>query len=146
MSEELKYGELTQKIIGCAMKVHSKMKNGYNELVYSRCLAIEFDKAGIKYQKELELPIYYDEIMVSKRRVDFMVEDKVVVELKAITELTNENLAQGLNYLECHQLEIGLLINFGSKSLQFKRLINQRKLQALKNVVNPIQNLINPRS
>jgi GxxExxY protein len=146
MSEELKYGELTQKIIGCAMKVHNKMKNGYNELVYSRCLAIEFDKAGIKYQKELELPIYYDEILVSKRRVDFMVEDKVVVELKAITDLTNENLAQGLNYLEYHQLEIGLLINFGSKSLQFKRLINQHKLQALKNVVNPIQNPINPRS
>ena len=146
MSEELKYGELTQTIIGCAMKVHSKMKNGYNELVYSRCLAIEFDKAGIKYQKELEVPIYYDEIMVSKRRVDFMVEEKVVVELKAITDLTNENLAQALNYLECHQLEIGLLINFGSKSLQFKRLINQHKLRDLKNPVHPIQNPINPRS
>ena len=128
MSKELKYGELTEKIIGCAMKVHSKMKNGYNEVVYSRCLAIEFDKAGIKYQKELEVPIYYDEIIVSKRRVDFMVEEKVVVELKAITDLTNENLAQGLNYLECHQLEVGLLINFGTKSLQFKRLINKHKL------------------
>ena len=109
-----------------------------NEVVYSSCLAIEFDKARIKYQKELEVPIYYDDIVVSKRRVDFRVENKVVVELKAITDLTNENLAQGLNYLECHQLEVGLLINFGSKSLQFKRLINQHKLQALKKIVNPI--------
>ena len=75
-----------------------------------------------------------------------MVEEKVVVELKAITDLTNENLAQALNYLECHQLEIGLLINFGSKSLQFKRLINQHKLRDLKNPVHPIQNPIHPRS
>ena len=142
----LLHADITEKIIGCAMKVHSKMKNGYSELVYSRCLAIEFERAGIMYQKELEVPIYYDGILVSKRRVDFMVENKVVVELKAIADLTNENLSQGLNYLECHQLEVGLLINFGSKSLQFKRLINQQKLQGIKNPDNPSLNPINPRS
>jgi GxxExxY protein len=123
------------------------MKNGYSALVYSKCLAIEFDKAGIKYQKELEEPIYYDRIIISKRRVDFMVENKMVGEIKAIIELTSENLAQALNYLECRKLEVGRLINFGSKSLQFKRLINQHQLQDLRHPINTaIQNPINPRS
>lgn len=127
MESGLKHGDITQKIIGCAMKVHTKMKNGYNEGIYSKCLAIEFDKVKIKYQRELDIPVYYEEVIVGRRRVDFMVEEKVVVELKAIAELTDQNLAQALNYLECHRLEIGLLINFGAKSLQFKRLINQER-------------------
>lgn len=126
MEKELKYGDMTQKIIGCAMKVHARMRNGYNELIYSRCLQIEFDQQGMKYQKELEVPVLYEETVVGKRRVDFMVEDKIVVELKAIADLTDHHLAQTLNYLEHHKLEIGLLINFGSKSLQFKRVINPK--------------------
>jgi GxxExxY protein len=136
METSLKYGDITQKIIGCAMKVHNKMRNGYNEAIYSKCLAIEFDKADIKYQRELDVPVYYEEIIVGRRRVDFMVEEKVVVELKAIAELTDQNLAQALNYLECYRLEIGLLINFGTKSLQFKRLINQEKTVQQKNPAN----------
>jgi GxxExxY protein len=139
MESGLKYGDITQKIIGCAMKVHSKMRNGFNEAIYSKCLAIEFEKVNINYQRELDIPVYYDEIIVGRRRVDFLVEEKVVIELKAVAELTDQHLAQGLNYLECYQLEIGLLIKFGAKSLQFKRLINQYAID-LKNRVNPKTN------
>lgn len=119
------------------MTVHRKMKAGYSELIYSRCLAIEFDKIKLAHKKELELPIYYDEAVVGKRRVDFMIEDKIVVELKAITELADKELNQALNYLENHRLEVGLLINFGGKSLQFKRLINQKAALTQKNPANP---------
>src|SRR5688572_5783329 len=81
MGQELKYADITEKIIGCAMHVHRKMKAGYSELIYSRCSAIEFDKIHLAYKKEFELPIWYDEITVGKRRIDFMVDDKIVVEL-----------------------------------------------------------------
>jgi GxxExxY protein len=145
MGSNLKYGDLTEKIIGCAMTVHKKMGPGYNEVIYSRCLAIEFDKAALKYQRELEWPVFYDEIVVGKRRVDFFVEEKISVEIKAIHELSNKELAQGLNYLESHKMEIGLLLNFGAKSLQFKRLINEQKLVQQKSPDNPIQNPVNPR-
>lgn len=140
MNEHLKYSDITEKVIGCAMRVHQKMKNGYLESVYQNCLAIELDKAGVQYTKEVELPIYYEEVKVGKRRVDFLIEEKIVVELKAQVELTNAHLAQGLNYLETHNLEIGLLINFGAKSLQFRRLINERKLQQK----NPEKSITNP--
>ena len=123
----LKYEELTGKIIGCAMKVHRKMGRGYRELIYSRCLAIEFKKAGINFQKEYERPIFYYDDVVGKKRVDFVIEDKISLEIKAITELTENELNLALNYLESHQFQHGLLINFGSKSLQFKRLINDFK-------------------
>jgi GxxExxY protein len=139
MVPALKYADITEKIIGCAMTVHRKMKAGYSELIYSRCLAIEFDKINLSYKKELELPIYYDETSVGKRRVDFMVEDKIVAELKAIAELTDKELNQALNYLENHRQEVGLLLNFGAKSLQFKRLISQKRASALINPVNPLK-------
>ena len=87
--------------------------------------------------QEVEMPIYYDGISVGKRRVDFMAEEKIIVEIKALSDLTDQYLAQGLKYLETHQLETGLLINFGAKSLQFKRQINQQKLSAKNNPVNP---------
>jgi GxxExxY protein len=135
MNQPLKYADITQKIIGCAMKVHQKMKNGYVESVYQKCLAIELTKSEIKFRQEVEMCIYYDE-MVGKRRLDFLVEEVIAVEIKAFGELTDAHLAQGINYLETQGLEIGLLINFGSKSLQFKRLINQKKLVA-KNPANP---------
>ena len=110
MANNLKYGDLTEKIIGCAMTVHRKMGTGYSELIYSRCFAIELEKAGLKFIKEMEWPVYYEETIVGKRRVDFMVEDKIVVEIKALQEIGNKELAQGLNYLESHKIEIGLLI------------------------------------
>ena len=138
MPDSLKYSDVTQKIIGCAMIVHSKMRSGYMEAVYQKCLAIELKKAGLRFMQEVEMSIYYDGICVGKRRVDFMVEEKIIVEIKALYDITDQHLAQGLNYLETHHLEIGLLINFDAKSLQFKRLINQQKSLAENNPVNPM--------
>ena len=119
--------ELTHKIIGCAMKVHSKLGNGFQEVIYQRCLAIELQKAGLNFEREQEKMIFYDEIEVGTRRVDFLVENKVLVELKAIINLDDVHLAQAINYLEAYNFNIGLLINFGSKSLQFKRLLHKNK-------------------
>ncbi|MGV3656843.1 MAG: GxxExxY protein [Chitinophagaceae bacterium] len=137
MLQELKLNELTQKIIGCAMTIHRKMRNGYVEAVYGKCLAIEMKKTGVEFVQEGEVPIYYDETIVGKRRGDIIIEQKVMVEIKAMTEITDAHVAQILNYLETHHFEIGLLINFGAKSLQFKRLIHQRKTQHAKNPINP---------
>ena len=132
IKEEFKYSDITEKIIGCAMKVHQRMRNGYQELIYHRCLIIEFRKIALSFLNEIELPIFYDEIEIGKRRVDFLVENKVVVEIKAQSELTDTHLAQALNYLEALNLEIGLLINFGSKSLEVRRLINNKYKPSLK--------------
>ena len=121
-----KYEDLTRRIIGCAMNVHSTLGNGFQEVIYQRCLAIELGEAGLDFARELEIPIYYKGHQVGTRRVDFLVENKVMVELKAIIQLEDTHLAQGLNYLEAYNLEIGLLINFGSKSLVFKRLHNKK--------------------
>jgi GxxExxY protein len=124
IKNEYKHSEITARIIGSAMKVHQKLRSGYQEVIYQRCLCIEFDKAGIKYQQEREMPIYYDGIEVGKRRVDFLIEDKVVLEIKALSEFTDTCLAQALNYLEVLGLEVGLLLNFGAKSLEIKRIAN----------------------
>lgn len=126
IKEEYKFSEITSKVIGCAMKVHQKMRNGYQEIIYHRCLVIEFKKEGIVFQEEMELPIFYEETEVGRRRVDFLVDKKVVLEIKAVSELNDIHLAQALNYLEGLNLEIGLLLNFGSKSLEIKRLINNK--------------------
>ncbi len=126
-SEEYKYSDITRKIIGAAMKVHSTLGNGFQEVIYQRALAIELGKQGLDFQREFEMPIYYDGEEIGTRRVDFMVEGKVMVELKAITQLEDVHLAQALNYLEAYKLEIGLLINFGAKSLEYKRLIKNVK-------------------
>ena len=127
---EYKYSELTAKVIGCAMKVHQKMRSGYPEQIYHRCLITEFSKEAISFQQEVEMPIYYDETLVGKRRADFLIENKVVLEIKAMAELTDAHLAQALNYLEGMNLEIGLLLNFGSKSLEIKRIINNKARQS----------------
>ena len=121
MTDESKFrhGELTHKIIGLAMKVHSAMGPGFQEFVYQRCLAIEFKLNNIAFLDEFEMPIHYLGIQVASRRVDFYVEDSVMVELKAKGKLEDEHLAQALNYLEAHNLKIGLLLNFGAKSLEY---------------------------
>ena len=120
----MKYADVTGKIIGCAMNVHSTLGNGFQEVIYQRCLSLEFDNAGLQYQRELEIPIYYSGVDVGSRRADFIVEDKVLVELKAISELTDSHTAQIINYLEAYKREVGLLINFGEKSLVFRRFVN----------------------
>jgi len=123
---EYKYSELTGKIIGSAMEVHKILGNGFQELIYQRALHIEFSNSNISAVREVEMPIHYKGEKVGTRRVDFLIEDKISVEIKSITKLEDVHLAQAINYLEAYDLEIGLLINFGSKSLEFKRLINSK--------------------
>ena len=117
--------ELTYKIIGCALKVHNTLGNGFQEVIYQRCLAIELEKKGLIYEREKEMPIYYEGFEVGTRRADFIIEEKIMVEIKAIIQLEDVHLAQGLNYLTAYNLETGLLINFGSTSLQTKRLFKK---------------------
>ena len=109
------------------MKVHNTLGNGFQEVIYQRCLALEMEKQGLQFQREMEMPIYYGGVEVGQRRVDFLVEGKIMVELKAITELEKVHIAQALNYLEAFYLEIGLLINFGGTRLTFRRLIKERR-------------------
>ncbi len=118
--------KLTHSVIGCAMKVHSTLGNGFQEVIYQRCLAIELKKACISFLREKEMNIYYDGIEVGTRRVDFLIEDTLTVELKAVTALDDVHLAQAMNYLEAYNYEYGLLINFGARSLQFKRVMNKK--------------------
>lgn len=91
-------------------------------------MAIELEKQGLRFARELEMKIFYEGVEVGTRRVDFLVEDCIMVELKALTKLEDVHLSQALNYLEAYKLETGLLINFGSKSLEFKRVTNEYKV------------------
>ena len=120
----MKYEELTHKIIGCAMKVHSVLGNGFQEIIYQRALAIEMQKQGLDFQREMEMTIFYDGIDIGTRRVDFFVESVIMVELKSLLQLEDVHLAQAMNYCQAYDLPIGLLINFGAKSLEFKRVYN----------------------
>jgi GxxExxY protein len=122
IKEQYLHSELTGKIIGCAMQVHSALGNGFQEVIYQRALAIEMHQQGLHFSREHEMDIYYKGEHIGTRRVDFFVEDKVMVELKAVIQLEDVHLAQAINYLEAYGLEVGLLINFGSRSLQFKRV------------------------
>ena len=107
------------------MKVHSALGSGFQELIYQRALEIEMYDCGLSFSREHEMPIFYKQKQVGIRRVDFLVESLISVELKAVAKLEDAHLAQAINYLEAYNLEIGLLINFGAKSLQYKRLINK---------------------
>jgi len=123
-----KHSDLTAKIIGCAMKVHRTLGDGFQEVICQRSLAVEMTRQGLHFRRELEMTIYYEGVEVGTRRVDFLVADIVMVELKAVSKLDDNHLAQGLNYLEAYKLEIGLLLNFGAKSLDFHRITNEYKL------------------
>lgn len=135
INKEYKYSEITGKIIGCAMRVHSALGNGFQEVIYQRALEIEMADEGLSFSREHKMPIYYKEQQIGTRRVDFLVEDVVSVELKALTALEDVHLAQAINYLETYDLEVGLLINFGSKSMEHKRIVNRKFNQ--KNQGNP---------
>ncbi len=126
IKEQYKYSELTSKIIKCAMTVHSALGNGFQEVIYQRALEIELREADITFNREFEMPIYYKQQQIGTRRVDFLVEGVVSVELKAITKIEEVHFAQAINYLEAYNLEIGLLINFGETSLKFSRLNNKK--------------------
>jgi GxxExxY protein len=125
LMEELKYKDITEKIIGASFDVHSFLGNGFQEVIYQRALAYEMSQRNLEFAREIEQQIFYKDLPepIGTRRADFVVEDKVLVELKAVKELENVHMAQILNYLKAYRLEVGLLINFGSKSLTFKRLV-----------------------
>lgn len=130
MFNEDDINNLTHKIIGCAMQVHRVLGNGFQEVIYQRSLAIEMGYAGLEFEREKEMKILYRNIEVGTRRVDFFVEEKVMVELKAVEKIEDVHKAQAINYCEAYNIADGLLINFGGKSLEFKRVYN-------KNLVNP---------
>jgi GxxExxY protein len=123
---QFKYEEITKKIIGAAMKVHAALGNGFQEVIYQRALEIEFSKWELGFEREFSMPIFYDGQLIGERRVDFFVEGIICVELKAITVLEAVHFAQARNYLEAYNVEVGLLLNFGTSSLEFKRLENPK--------------------
>ena len=126
IKEQYKYSEITAKILKCAFEVHKYLGNGFQEVIYQRALEEEFILQGVIFVREFEMPIFYKEKLIGTRRVDFLVEKIISVELKAIVKLEDVHLTQALNYLEAYNLEIGMLLNFGAKSLEYKRLINPK--------------------
>lgn len=129
IKENYKYSDLTSSIIGCALRVHSALGNGFQEIIYQRAMEIELEDKGISFIREQEMPVYYKNHQVGTRRVDFLIQGFISVELKSITKLEDVHLAQALNYLEAYDLEVGLFLNFGAKSMQVKRIINRKFLQ-----------------
>jgi GxxExxY protein len=125
-NEKYKYSEETSRIIACAIEVHKILGNGFQERIYQRALALELKLQGINYQREEEMDIFYKGEKIGNRRVDFLIDKKICVELKAVIQLDDAHLAQAINYLEAFNLEVGLLINFGSRSLDFKRVMNKK--------------------
>ncbi|KYG84924.1 GxxExxY protein [Roseivirga seohaensis] len=126
INEKYKYSELTGQIIGAAMELHSFLGNGFQEVIYQRALSHELDLRNILHTREVEMDVMYKDILVGQRRVDFLIADKISVEIKALTQLENVHLAQAINYLEAYNLQIGLLINFGETKLKFHRLENKK--------------------
>jgi len=124
--QKSEHDKITHAIIGCAMEVHNTLGNGFQEVIYQRALSIEMELRHIQHQREFEMPITYKGVDVGQRRVDFLVANEISVEIKAIIDLEDVHLAQAINYLEAYNLQTGLLINFGAKSLQFKRLFNKK--------------------
>ncbi|CCI22778.1 MAG: GxxExxY protein [Microcystis sp. M015S2] len=118
--------EITYKIIGCCMKIHRTLGNGFQEVIYQRCLDIELGKTGLTFEREKEQLIFYEGIQVGTRRADFTVEGKVIVELKAVIRLEAVHLAQAKNYVVAYNFPVGLLINFGATSLEYKKIFNNR--------------------
>ncbi len=126
IKQEYKYSDITAKIIGCAIRVHNELGPGFPEYIYQRALGIEFRNTLLQNEREKEHPVYYLNELVGKRRVDFVVEEKVMVELKAVDKLDELSMSRSLNYMKAFNLEVGLLINFGGAKLEFKRLISNK--------------------
>jgi GxxExxY protein len=126
INHQYKFSELTSRVIGSAMKVHTSLGNGFQEVIYQRALAIEFSSDEIPFSREFEMPIFYRQQQIGTRRVDFLVDQVLSVEIKALTKLEDVHFAQAINYLEAYNLEVGLLINFGERSLSFRRLQNKK--------------------
>ena len=127
VKEEYPHSELTGKIIACAMEVHRILGNGFQEVIYQRALAIEMHMQGLSFRREMEMDIYYKGNHIGRRRVDFFVEETIMLELKAVKHLEDVHLAQAINYLEAYGMDIGLLVNFGDISLRFHRVMKPKK-------------------
>lgn len=123
IKKEYPESELTGKIIGSAMEVHKYLGNGFQEVVYQRALSIELNLQQLEHEREKEMPLQYKGFDIGTRRVDFFIENRIMVEIKAVKELEDVHLAQAINYLEAYGMDIGLLINFGNTSLQFRRVM-----------------------
>ena len=130
---ELKHADITKEVIGAAFKVHNILGNGFQEVIYQRALAIELSDVRLNFIREYEMPIFYLGQHIGTRQVDFLVEKIISVELKAIIKLEDVHLAQAINYLEAYNLEIDLLVNFGSKRLEFHRFTNKKYNPSIKN-------------
>jgi len=128
--------EITHKIIGCAMQVHSTLGNGFQEVIYQRALAIEMRMANLPFEREMEMPIFYRDEQIGTRRVDFFMESCVMVELKAMEKIEDVHKAQAINYLEAYHIADGLLINLGGLSLEFKRLYNKKLIKPGEGMIN----------
>jgi GxxExxY protein len=126
IKSEYKHSDITEIIFGCAMKVHNSLGKGFPEIIYQRSFLIELKKTALKIEREIEQSVYYEDQLVGKRRVDFLINKTILVEIKAIVELDNSSINQILNYIEAFNLEIGLLINFGKDRLEFKRFTNNK--------------------
>lgn len=122
----MKHEDITRRIIAAALKVHTALGSGFQEVIYQRAMEIEMPYENLSFKREMEMPVHYRNEVIGSRRVDFFVEEIVMVELKAIIKLEDVHLAQAMNYLEAYNMEIGLLINFGAKSLEFKRVHNNK--------------------
>ncbi len=118
--------ELTYKIIGCAMNVHNTIGPGFQEVIYQRCLKMELEETGLNFEREKNQAIFYKDVQVGTRRADFVVEEKVIIEIKAVTKLEDVHLAQAKNYTVAYDFPLGLLINFGGKSMEYKLLFNPK--------------------
>ena len=128
MQDEYKHRELTKKIIGCAMKVHNYFGPGFREDIYERSLLIELKKTGLECKNQLVKEVYYGDVFVGKKRLDVIVNDSVLLELKALPDLNNDSFIKIINYLKVFKIDVGLLLNFGSHSLQFKRFANSKTM------------------
>jgi len=123
VNEKYYKSDITAKIIQAALKVHNYLGTGFQEIIYQRALEIEFSELGLNFEREKEMPIFYKGLEIGSRRVDFLVEGDIMVELKALTQLEDVHIAQLINYIEAYKVKVGLLINFGAKKLEVKRFI-----------------------
>ena len=133
---DFKFGEITEKIIGAAFRVHNTLGTGFQEVIYQRVMQIKFRRLPLEHAREFEMPIHYLDELIGTRRVDFLVCNQISVELKAVTKLDDINMAQAINYLEAYNLEVGMLINFGSKRLEYHRFKNKNTIQILLTILN----------
>ncbi len=129
IKEQYIHSDITAEILSIAFEVHKTIGSGFVESIYQKAMIVECNLRGIENDSEIELPVFYKNVKIGSRRADLLIKKIVIVELKAVSELNDNHLAQAINYLEAFNLEVGLLINFGSKSLQFKRVVHPKLLK-----------------